>query len=153
MSVNSKLFVTCGKERLFDVMQVVIETLNVYSREKLDSYWKEHTDAVNRLHFLTHEDYKAQAEIFSNGTNTWCYDFDVISVNFGCGDENKRTLNVFPDCSCDNEEVYSGDKIKFSIGHWGYHEEIMQLVGSRLKYFGEVYYDHNDCDDEDFVKL
>lgn len=61
MSVDSKLFVTCGKERLFEVMQAVIETLNVYSREKLDSYWKEHTDAVNRAHFLTHEDYKAQA--------------------------------------------------------------------------------------------
>lgn len=76
----------------------------------------------------------------------------MIGVNFGCGDENKRTLKVFPDCSCDYG-IYLGDKIIFSISHWGSHEEIMQLVGGSLKCFGDVYYDHNDCDDEDFVKL
>ena len=32
-------------------------------------------------------------------------------------------------------------------------DEIMKLVGTALLKFGAVYYDHNDCDDEDYVLL
>ena len=52
-----------------------------------------------------------------------------------------------------HQEIYKGDKLIFSIGHWGRCDDIMKAIIPALKEFGDVYYDHNDCDDEDFVKM
>tara|TARA_B100001105_G_scaffold119372_1_gene95629 strand:- start:2351 stop:2818 length:468 start_codon:yes stop_codon:yes gene_type:complete len=153
MSVDSKLFVTCGKDKLPEVMNNVIDNLNVYHRAKLDNYWQNHTDAVNRIHFLRGEDYRAQNKTYTNGVSGDFYNFDVLSLTFGNGDENLRMLQVFPDCSCDYSDTYEGDKIIFSVGCWGMYDEIMKVVAKSVAPFGDVYYDFNDCDEEDFVKL
>ena len=153
MSVEAKLFVTCGKESFVGVMESVVTELNTYVRDKLDNYWKTHTDAINRLHFLHSENYKAQSEIFTNGVRIDALDICMLSVNFGNGDENKRSLRIFSDCSCDYDDTYEGDKIIFSIGCWDSSDEIMKVVAKSVAKFGDVYYDHNDCDEEGFVKL
>jgi len=153
MSVDSKLFVCCGKEKLFEVVESVIDNLNIYSRSKLDEYWTQNTEANNRIHFLNGEEYKDQSKKYSNSVKGDFRCMDVLSLTFGNGDENLRTLKVFPDCSCDYSDTYEGEKIIFSIGCWGMYEEVMQVVAKAVSSFGEVYYDHNDCDDEDFIKL
>tara|TARA_Y100001956_G_scaffold4944_1_gene4465 strand:- start:22369 stop:22836 length:468 start_codon:yes stop_codon:yes gene_type:complete len=153
MSVDSKLFVTCGKDKLTEVMNSVIDSLNVYQRTKLDNYWQNNTDAVNRIHFLRDEDYREQSKTYTNGVRGDFYNFDVLSLTFGNGDENLRMLQVFPDCSCDYDDIYEGDKIIFSIGCWGMYDEIMKVVAKAVAPFGDVYYDFNDCDDKDFIKL
>lgn len=64
-----------------------------------------------------------------------------------------RSLFCTHSCSCDYSDTYDGEKIMFSIGHWGMCDEIMKVVAKACKEFGTVYYDHNDCDDKDFIKL
>ena len=152
MSVDAKLFVTCGKDKLFDVMESVIEHMNIYVRAELDHYCKNHTDASSRFHFLLNKDYFEQSKNFTNGVRIGCHDFRCICIDFGNGD-GRRSLRVFPDCSCDYLDIYDGDKIIFSIGHWGNCDAIMQVVALAVKEFGDVYYDHNDCDEHDFVKM
>lgn len=153
MSVDAKLFVTCGKDKLFEVVDAVVAQLNVWVRAELDTYWKTHTDAVSRLHFLMCEDYTAQAKMFTNGVSISAYDMKVLNIHFGCGDVNHRMLGIFPDCNSDYRDTYAGDKIIFSLGCWGKSDEIMQQVAIAVAQFGDVYYNHNDCDDEDFVLI
>lgn len=153
MSVDSKMFVTCGKDKLVDVLDAVMKQLNTWSREELDTYWKNNTDAVNRAHFLHNEDYKTQSETFSNGVHLHAYSMDCLGIIFGCGDEFNRCLNVFPNCSEDYHDTVEGGKIIFSTGYWGKNKEIMNQVAIAISPFGDVYYDHNDCDDEGFIKL
>lgn len=76
-------------------------------------------------------------------------DFNVLCLDFGIGEH--RSLHIFPDCSCDYSEIYQGDKIIFSLGCWGKHKEIMEILINTLTELSDVYYDFNDCDDEDFV--
>ncbi len=153
MSVDAKLFVTCGKDRLFDVMQSVVEHLNIYVRAELDYYIQKNTDAMNRLHFMWSKDYVEQSKNFTNGVRINSSDFQIIHIDFGDGESSHRSLGVFPDCSCDYSDTHKGDKITFSIGHWGNCDQILQVVALAVAEFGDVYYDHNDCDEHDFVKM
>lgn len=153
MSVDSKMFVTCGKAKFVDVVDAVIKQLNVWVRKELDEYWQNNTDAKSRAEFLWGEDYKAQAELFTNGVRIHGYNLSIVSLLFGCGDHSHRQLNVFPNCSGDYRDTVEGDKIIFSIGNWGKNHSIMNQVAIALSPFGDVYYDHNDCDAEDFIKL
>lgn len=153
MSVESKLFVTCGKDKLVEVVNSVVKHLNVWVRKELDSYWQTHTDAKDRLHFLWDEDYNAQAELFTNGVSIYAYDMTMLNICFGCGDETHRKLAVFPDYSEGYSDTCEGDKITFSLNCWGKYDEIMKIVTQAVAQFGDVYYDCNDSDDEGFVLL
>jgi hypothetical protein len=135
MSVDSKMFVTCGKDKFVDVVDAVVKQLRVWSSVEC---WKNSTNAT---------DYK----LFRDGVRIHGYSLSSISLAFGCGGYDKRYLNVFSDCSCDYEDTFEGDKIIFSIGNWGKNHSIMNQVAIALSPFGDVYYDHNDCDDEGFV--
>tara|TARA_R100000541_G_C1897352_1_gene84065 strand:+ start:84218 stop:84700 length:483 start_codon:yes stop_codon:yes gene_type:complete len=145
------MFVTCGKDKFVDVVNAVVKQLNVWVRKELDGYWQNNTEANSRAEFLWGEDYKAQAELFTNGVKLQAYNMDCVEIIFGCGDDPKRVLNILPNCSCDYEDTFEGDKIIFSIGHWGKNHSIMNQVAIALESFGDVYYDHNDCDYKDFV--
>jgi hypothetical protein len=151
MSVDSKMFVTCGKEHFVDVVNSVVGQLNIWVRAELDSYWKNNTDAITRADFLWTDTYQTQSKLFTNGVDISGYNMEMLSIDFGCGDANRRSLNVFSSCYSDYSDIYEGGKIIFSIGHWGKNKEIMNQVAIALESFGDVYYDHNDCDDEDFV--
>lgn len=148
MSVDTKMFVTCGKDKLFDVMTSVIRELDTLSRYKLDEYLIE-AGLENRFQYKKEEHEKK----FTNGCHIHARSTNMISFDFGVGDINLRSLNMFPDCSCDYDDIYDGEKIIFSIGHWGSYGEIMKSLYKALAPFGDVYYDHNDCDEYDFVLI
>ena len=148
MSVDAKLFVTCGKEKLFDVLSAVTAALNIWQRNLLDNHIAT-TEYMNRLHFLYNDN---NDQGWTDGVHSDFSFPDIISTNFKVDDED-RSLKIFPDCSCDYSETYEGDKIIFSLGCWGMYNEIMMVVAKAVAPFGDVYYDFNDCDDQDFVKL
>ena len=153
MSVDSKLFVSCSKDDIINIGNSVTDVLNKYSREKLDDYWRTTTDCDNRLQFLVRDDLKDESNKFSNGVSINSHNFSMFSFNFGNGDENKRSLDMFITCANDYSDIVNGYKVIFSMGCWGKYNEIMLLIGETLKRYGAVYYDFNDCDDLDFVKL
>tara|TARA_R110002020_G_scaffold29718_1_gene93772 strand:+ start:46 stop:504 length:459 start_codon:yes stop_codon:yes gene_type:complete len=150
MSVDSKLFVTCGKNRTTEVGQAVKKALDVWVRKELDEAVR-HTGSHSRGYLIA----KPIKDLyFTNGIKSIdTHDFRYYTFNFGCGDRNARMLGMFIDCSCDYDDTYEGDKIIFSIGCWGMYDEIMKVVAKAVASFGDVYYDFNDCDDQDFVKL
>ena len=150
MSVDSKLFVTCGKDHLYEVIQSVTYNINTYVRNKLDSHIAE-VGASSRMAFFWGDNYDSSK--WTNGCDIGCYGFDCINIVFGVGEEIHRCLSILPDCSCDYSDTYRGDKIIFLLGCWGMYDEIMKVVAKAVAPFGDVYYDYNDCDDEGFVKL
>jgi hypothetical protein len=155
MGLDSKLFVATKKENILHVMPKVIEGLNTYIRAELDAYLEE-KGFSNRMQFMFRDkesELNKGLKDFSNGiSECTTYDFRSWNINFKIQGEN-RSLFVTHTCSNDYKEVYDGDKIIFSLGYWGLSDEIMKVVAESLKEFGDVYYDFNDCDDEDFVKL
>ena len=153
MSVDSKMFVICNKEDIISIGNSVTEALNVYVRDKLDNYWKNNTDAQSRVNFMWSDSYKDQSNKFTNGVSVITHNFDTFVISFGNGDESRRSLFMFPTCSSDYSDVCEGYKVIFSIGYWGSSEEIMSVLSEALKTYGDVYYDFNDCDDKDFIKI
>lgn len=153
MSIDSMMFVTCNKEDVNSIENSVIETLNAYVRKKLDNYWRYNTTCSNRMQFLHDKSLEEHSRKFTNGVSVTTYNFDSFVINFGNGDESRRSLFMSPTCSSDYGDVYDGYKVIFSIGYWGNSEEIMSVLSEALKPYGDVYYDFNDCDDEDFIKL
>ena len=153
MSVDSKMFVTCNKDDVISIGNSVTEALNTYVRDKLDNYWKNNTDAQSRVNFMWGDSYKDQSNKFTNGVSITSHNFDTFVISFGNGDDCIRNLFMFPTCSGDYSDVYDGHKVIFSIGYWGSSEEIMNVLSEALKPYGDVYYDFNDCDDKDFIKL
>lgn len=149
MGVDAKLFVTCGKDKMYEVGQKVINAINIWQRSELDKHIEEDGRYMNRMHFLCNK--KEHQQEWSNGCSIYAHNFDCISFDFKCGES--RSLKMFVDCSCDYSDTYDGDKITFSLGCWGRSDEIMKVVAEAVAEFGDVYYDNNDCDDEDFVKL
>lgn len=144
MSANTKAFVCCGKENLFDVVNSVVDHLN----ELCISLGKQYAKSIglkNKLNL-----YKKYSESWGwYCTGSFLSNLSVISIDFKIGE--KRSLHIFPDCFSDYNDVYDGDKIIFSIGCWGKNEEIIKVVCEAIKKFGDVYYCLNDCTD-DFVK-
>ena len=153
MSIDSMMFVTCNKEDVISIGNSVTKALNTYVRDKLDSYWRYNTDAQSMVNFMWSDSYKDQSNKFTNGVSVITDNFDTFVISFGNGDDSRRSLFMFPTCSSDYSDVREGYKVIFSIGHWGSAEEIMSVLSEALKPYGDVYYDFNDCDDEDFIKL
>ena len=155
MGLDSKLFVATTKENILQVMPKVIDSLNTYIRTELDAYL-DRKGFSNRMQFMFRDkESKLNKDLkdFSNGVReVTTTDFRSWLVNFTVHGEG-RSLFVTHTCSNDYKEVYDGDKIIFNLGYWGLSDEIMKVVAESLKEFGDVYYDFNDCDDEDFVKL
>lgn len=153
MSVDSKLFVTCGKDKTIVVGQAVEKALNAYIRELLDEDVKSR-GYLNLSHYASEMKKHSPRFKISNGVEDInVSDFRMYSFYFNLAEHSGRQLRMFVDCSCDYSDTYEGDKIIFSIGCWGKHDEIMKVVAKAVAPFGDVYYDHNDCDDEDFIKL
>lgn len=153
MSIDSKIFVACNKEDVINIGSSVTEALNTYVRGKLDNYWKQNTDCASRLQFLVNKDLKEHSNKFTNGVNISTHDFGTFIFNFGSGDDFKRSLFMFSDCSSDYSDVYDGYKLIFSIGYWGSSDEIMNILAEALRPYGDIYYDFNDCDDKGFIKI
>lgn len=76
----------------------------------------------------------------------------ATSTTFSIAGEN-RDLHMFFSCDCDQNDLYPGAKIIFSLGLWGMSDEIMTAVLSELTHLGHCYLDHNDGDDVPNVKI
>ncbi len=149
MGVDAKLFVATKKENILEVMPKVIDSLNVYIREELDRYWQKENFLSRAVFMFSQEGEK----LFSNGVReVTTSDFRSWWINFTIHGENRRVF-VTHSCSNDYKDTYEGEKIIFSLGHWGLSDVIMKVIAKSLKEFGDVYYDFNDCDTDDFVKL
>jgi hypothetical protein len=153
MSVASTVFVACKKEQVLEIGKAVVDSLSEFAIKKTDEYWEKHTDAFNRMHFLHADKFKNHGLQFSNGCVVDSYNFETFSFSFGCGDSLKRSVSMFTQCSTDYSEVFEGHKVIFHVSCWGMYDEIMKLIAETVKPYGDVYYDFNDCDDEDFIKL
>jgi hypothetical protein len=151
MGVNAKLFVTCGEEKGLPVMRSVAKALGKYTRDKL----REHCGSIPHIEFVRSK----AGEKYTNGLEKIIgYDGETFRFIFGNGDGDdrsaeRRMLWMNTTCSCNYSDTYKGSKIIFSIGHWGSCDEIMLIVAEAVREFGDVYYDHCDSDDEDFIKL
>ena len=153
MSRDSRLVLSCNKEDTIKIGNAVSKALSEHARNKLDDYWKNNTDAYNRIHFLVGDKYKDQSYKFSNGVSISSHDFETFVMLFGNGDDIKRSLYMSTTCSSDHEDIEGDYKIVFSIGYWGNSDEIMMVVAEAIKEFGDAYYDYNDCDYLGFIKL
>lgn len=152
MSVDSKVFVVAGKDKALDVGQAVLTAIEKWQRKLLD----EHAEAfgMTRLQFLFSETENKNPKggvNWSNGASISAYSFNCFQINFTV-EGDSRILWFFTDCSCDTDEFSPEHTLLFSIGHWGRHGRIMHEVIEALKPFGTVYYDHNDCDEHDYVR-
>jgi len=154
MGVDTKLFVGTESRNIVEVMPKVIDSLNKWQREHFDRYWKEQ-GFDRRVEFLF-RDKKKDTELglkdYTNGIrSTETYDFSSFNIYFTIAGHNRR-LFVIHTCGGDYKELYEGEKIIFSIGCWGMSKEIMMVVAEAVKEFGDVYFVHNDCED-DWEKL
>lgn len=151
MGVDSKVFVVADKSKSAEVGQAVLDALNKWQRDLLDA----HAAGMgyrNRIQYLfSDENEKPNGQKrWTNGVHLHANTFDCFQFVFTLDGEN-RTLWYFTDCSCDTDDITKEHTLMFSIGHWGRHGRIMNEVIKALRPFGPVYYDHNDCDDEDYV--
>lgn len=144
MSVSAILFVTTKNSNIHLVMPKVMKALNVFIRAELDK------EVIKQGNYsrtqLTLKD-----DNWTNGCSLRSYDFESFNIDFGVGE--KRTLFATNGRSCDHSKIYEGEKIIFLINVWGRYDEIMKVIAEPLKEFGRVFYDFNDCDDQDFVEL
>lgn len=151
MSVDSNVFVIAVKSDAMQIGQTVYNTIQRWQREQLDQHAE--SLGMTRLEFLF--DKKENTTVdgrpkWSNGAQLHASSFDCFQIVFTLSGE-ERTLWYFVDCSSDTDEITKEHTLIFSLGHWGSSERIMQVIIQALKPFGPVYYDHNDCDDEDYV--
>lgn len=153
MGLDSRVVLVCNKEDVLNIGKSVSKELEVYARDKLDDFWQNSTDACNRAHFLHNDSYKEHSVKYTNGISVSSHDFESFIFVFGNGNDLKRSLYMFTTCSADHEDIEGDYKVLFSIGYWGSANEVMQVVIDRVKPYGEVYYDYNDCDDLGFVKI
>jgi GH18 family chitinase len=129
MSVDADLFVCAGKEVALDLIQCVYNVL--HNGKYFTNFPKfESSVMATVVSFYTHFNYLP---------------FDA--------DTEKRMLSIHFGCDSDYSDTYEGDKVILSLGCWGSSDEIMKTLAKELAQFGDVYYDHNDCDAEGFVKL
>lgn len=149
MAESATLFVTAKPELANVIYDKVAKQISKWQRSLLDVHWKNNTTYTSRLQFLFKTDHKD----WSNGVyNIHTHDFRSFNMNFRVQGE-ERSLFCTHDCSNDYSDTYKGDKIIFSLNNWGMSDFIMKVIAKSLKEFGDVYYDHNDCDTEDFIKL
>ena len=153
MGLDSRVVLACNKEDVLSIGKSVTKALDGYSRDKLDDFWQNNTDACNRIQFLHNYSYKEHSVKYTNGISISSYDFESFIFVFGNGDDLKRSLYMFTTCSSDHEDIEGDYKVVFSLGYWGSSNEVMKVVIDAVKQYGEVYYDYNDCDDLGFIKL
>lgn len=61
---------------------------------------------------------------------------DVISVDFKwriTDGTEARSLKIISGCSCDDQDVYEGEKIYLILACWGHSKEIMSGLAQHLK--------------------
>lgn len=153
MGVDSNVFVVADKQKALEIGQAVFNAIETWQRRELDQYVKDN-GWNSRLQFLFSNKNAVPSNpsrrMWSNGAKIQANSFDFFQIVFDYNGEN-RTLWYFTNCSCDTDHITKDHTLLFSIGNWGSNRKIMQVVIDALRPFGPVYYDHNDCDDEDYV--
>lgn len=151
MGVDSKVFVVADKSQALAIGQAVFEAIEKWQRELLDK--NAHAHGLTRLQFLFNENENKKpngSPMWTNGARIHASSFECFQIDFTVEGDH-RTLWYFTDCECDTDYITKEHTFLFSIGHWGRHARIMHEVIKALTPFGPVYYDHNDCDEHDYV--
>lgn len=146
MACETKVFVATKKENIINVMPKLINDLNKWQQNQLDTHWEE-KGFKSRLQYLC----ATENNDFTNGVEVNSCDFNSFTIDFKVRGE-QRSVFVTHKCSMDYSDVYEGEKMIFSLNMWGMHKEIMNCIAESIKEFGEVYYTENDCY-EKFVKI
>lgn len=152
MGVDTKVFVMVDDSEKLKALSILTERVNQF----LCTKFKEYCSSVGDLEVFQavrayKDEYSTSVDIQTRNMKTFLFVFNVF--------EESRMLWVNSECDCDYHEVgeefntdTTGAKIICSLGHWGHHKEIMQVVVDTLKEFGDTYYIENDCSG-DWVKV
>ena len=151
MGVDSKVFVVAEKAQALDVGNAVKNALDNLIREQATSYAREH-NAGTLLNLLRSDDnYDKEGNMrFTLESRIEANSFDCFQFNF-CLNSEARTVWYFTDCSCDTNDITGFHTLMFHVGCWGQYAVIMQRIVEALLPYGDVYWDHNDSDDEDYI--
>lgn len=152
MSVDTKVFVMVDDSRKLEVLQEVVKSINAFLRNTYHLMLESVEEQHNMLTLRKYKDsYSFRSKIETNDCESFVLLFNVF--------DEKRMLWVNTSCDCDYHEVgeyFDTDttcsKVIFSLGHWGHHKEIMQVIIDSIKEFGDTYYIENDCSG-DWVKI
>lgn len=152
MGVDTKVFVMVDDSEKLRALSSLAECVNRFLHSKFKEYCsiKGYLEGFQAVRAYK-DKYSTSVDIQTRNMETFRLMFNVF--------EESRMLWVNSDCDCDYHEVgeefntdTTGTKIICSLGHWGYHKEIMQVVVDTLKEFGDTYYIENDCSG-DWVKV
>lgn len=145
MSVDHKVFVCCSKDKALEVYGAVLTALKDFYRNRIAELCSQYDCNIAR--YLP-EEIKSKL----NFVEIDSFNFEHFWIYFSTEKES-RQIFMSHSCSSDYKETYSGQKIIFSIEHWGDHQIYMDIIKDAIKDFGDVYEDVNDCDDIDFEKV
>lgn len=145
MSIDSKLFTVVDEARTFEIVKRAIQAIShLYDIELNVAYGK--SESKNMFHFrATVPEKWSRPELRSR-------DAESFTLNFAINGE-VRSIYIFTGFSRDYIEIDHGNKVRFSIGYWGRSDDFMKAIAEHCKPISTVYYDFNDCDELDFVKL
>lgn len=103
MGTDTKAFIACSDDKALAVLDLVLE------------YVRPLASGLTKFHG---------------------YSTDVISVDFKwrvTDGTEERSLKIISRCSCDDQDVYEGEKIYLSLGCWGHSKEIISGLAKHLK--------------------
>ena len=151
MGVDAKLFVKIEESRKLPAIQAATRAINELYHAEFDKAFRD-SPYENKMKFI----FDSKDE---QGTCLWSrprldsYDAVNFSLSFRINGEG-RNLSIMTDIQTEHQRIIGfNPALWFSLGHWGLSDKLMKALVPSLKQFGEVYYDFNDCDDEDFVRL
>lgn len=152
MSVDTKVFVMVNDSEKLKLIQQVTKEVNNFLRNAYHGMLKGKGEDHSFRSVREYKDsYSFQSQVSTRDCKTFTLIFNVFSES--------RMLWMNTICDCDYHEVgedfnkdTTGSKVIFSLGHWGHHKEIMQVVIDSIKEFGDTYYIENDCSG-DWVKI
>lgn len=145
MSVSSKLFVPCDESQMLGLAEEVYLAIQEFCHKEVDLFLASESCPKD----IKYRHQASRGGFAFSSPKVHGYGFSHMSILFNTQEE--RMLSVFFTCSWDYSGTYDGTKLIFSLNKWGKSEEIMEVVRNALLPYCDVYYDHNDSDDEDFV--
>lgn len=152
MSVDTKVFVMTNDSEKLKLIQHVTKGVNNFLRNAYHDMLRDINEEHSFRSIRKYKDsYSFQGDVRTRDCETFTLIFNVFSES--------RMLRMITTCDCDYHYVgeefgtdTTGSKVIFSLGHWGHHKEIMEVVIDSVKEFGDTYYIENDCSD-DWVKI
>ena len=152
MGLYARLFVKIEEDKKFLGIQKAMEAVNEFYLKKFNEAL-ECSPYENRVQFnLESKD--------EDGRYLWSrpqlssYDGEVFLLCFKINGESK-TLYIMTNIKDEHQRIIGNHPaLWFSQGGTNrLTDELMKVIATPLKKLGDVYYDFNDCDEKDFIKI